>query len=192
MKTLVYISLFFTFTLLSGCTEEEPTDNLNSVPFLKISNPAMNTNVPDSTTIKISTNKENLVRVELYIDQEIPSPGAIFENPPYEYLWFTTGYQDGSQHILQAKGYDSDGNVIDSKYVLVNVYRFRPSYLQAFLKADTLIELSWVDNCNYETGFEIEEAINDSNFIKIAEVDSNITIYNFIGTFDLQRNLYFE
>ena len=107
-------------------------------------------------------------------------------------MWYTSYYQDGSQHILQAKAYDKNGKSYDSKFVIVNVYRFKPSYLQAFLKADTLIELTWIDNCKYETGFEIESSVNDSNFIKVSEVDSNITSYNFTGAFNLTDKYYFR
>ncbi len=173
----------------TGCTENEPVDYTNSKPFMEITNPKMNSNVPDSTTIIISTNIGNIIRVELYIDHSIR---AIFNKPPYEYLWNTTYYTDGSQHILQAVAYNTNGDSIDSKFVIVNVYRFRPSNLQAFIKADTLIKLNWIDNSNFETGFQIEEAINDSNFFKIAEVDSNITTYSFINSFNLDTNYYFR
>lgn len=189
MKSLILISLFVFIILFQGCSENEPTNNINQPPYLEITNPVMNSNVPDSTTIKISTNIDNLIRVELYIDQ---SQQAVFKGPPYEYLWSTLNYQDGSQHILQAKGYDLDGNLTDSKYVIVNVYRFMPSYLQAFIKSDTLIELSWIDNCSFETGFEIEEAINDSNFSKIGEADSNVTNYNVIGQVDINKTYNFR
>ncbi len=192
MKSVIIVFLVIITALFLGCSENEPTNIISQAPYLEITNPVMNSNVPDSTTIKISTNIDNLIRVELYIDQSIPSPGAIFREPPYEYLWSTLFYQDGSQHILQAKGYDLDGNLTDSKYVIVNVYRFMPSNLQAFIKSDTLIELSWIDNCTFETGFEIEEAINDSIFSKIGEVDSNITNYNVIGQVDINKSYYFR
>ncbi len=192
MKPVVFISLLFITVLFQGCSEDEPTNNTVTVSYLEITNPVMNSNVPDSTTIKIDTDINNLVRVELYIDQSIPSQQAVFKKPPYEYLWNTTYYEDGSQHILQAKAYDLQGDLTSSKYVIVNVYRFMPSNLQAFIRTDSLIELSWVDNCSFERGFEIEEAINDSDFVRTADVDSNTTTYKVVDTVELNNTYYFR
>ena len=69
MKPVVFISLLFITVLFQGCSEDEPTNNTVTVSYLEITNPVMNSNVPDSTTIKIDTDINNLVRVELYIDQ---------------------------------------------------------------------------------------------------------------------------
>ena len=178
--------LLCTISFLS-CDENSPVDHFK--PFVTIINPQMNSTVADSTTIKIATNINNIVRLELYIDQDI---STVFEKPPYEYFWYTRFYQDGSQHILNAKAYDKSGNLFNSKFVIVNVYRFQPSYLTASIKADTLIQLNWTDNCSYETGFEIEHSVNDSNFVKIATVDSNVTSFDFNGIFNLTDAYYFR
>ena len=175
MKSGILISLFIISILFQSCSEDEPVRIVEPVRYIEITNPAMNSNVPDSTTIEINSNINQLLRVELYIDNQIPSQEAIFTRAPYKYLWKTNYYEDGSQHILQAKGYDQSGDLTDSKYVIVNVYRFMPSNLQAFIRSDSLIELHWTDNCNFETGFEVEESINGTYFTKIADVDSNIT-----------------
>ncbi len=192
MRTAYLNFLIVLVTFYFGCSDNEPSSYSYSEPYIRISNPVINSSVPDSTTVEIVSNIDDLIRVELYIDQSIPSSDAVFKNPPYKYLWNTMYYADGSQHILQAKGYDSKGNSTSSKYVIVNVYRFRPSNLQAVLKADSLIELNWMDNCSYETGFEIEEAVNDSNFTKIGEVDSNIVMYSVVDTFSLNNVYYFR
>lgn len=175
MKSGILISLFIISVIFQSCSEDEPVSIVEPVRYIEITNPAMNSNVPDSTTIEINSNINHLLRVELYIDNQIPSQEAIFTREPYKYLWNTINYEDGSQHILQAKGYDQSGDLNDSKYVIVNVYRFMPSNLQAFIRSDSLIELNWTDNCNFETGFEVEESINGTYFTKIANVDSNIT-----------------
>lgn len=189
MKSVILLFAFISAALLQGCSDDEPTNIINKPRYFEITNPAMNTNVPDSTTIKITTDINNLLRVELYIDY---SQRAVFREAPYEYSWYTIYYEDGSQHILQAVGYDKEGNKIESKYVLVDVYRFMPSNLMAFITSDSSIDLSWTDNCTFETGFEIEEAVNDSNFFKIAEIDSNITNYNLAGEFRTNNRYLFR
>jgi hypothetical protein len=189
MKSVIILFSVILIVLLQGCSDDEPTNIIIQSPYLEITSPVMNSNVPDSTTIVITTNIEDLLRVELYIDY---SQRAVFREPPYEYSWDTRFYEDGSQHILQALAYDEGGNKLESKYVLVDVYRFMPSNLMAFITSDSSIDLFWTDNCTFETGFEIEEAVNDSNFIKIAEVDSNITNYNFISEFGINNRYLFR
>lgn len=187
MKIIIVSFLLLCTISFLSCDENTPVDHFS--PFVKIINPQMNSTIADSTTIKIITNINEIVRLELYIDQGI---SAVFEQPPFEYFWYTRYYQDGSQHILNAKAYNKSGNSFESKFVIVNVYRFQPSYLTASIKADTLIELNWIDNCNFETGFEIECSVNDSNFTKISSVDSNVTSFDVNGIFNLDDIYYFR
>lgn len=191
MKKVILLFAVLLSLLLNGCEEENPTEYLNSIPKITILSPSTNSNVSDSVLIKIDVRYTGLLRVELYIDHSIPY-GGVFEEPPYVYNWDTRYFEDGSQHILQAKAYDAGGNSISSKYVIVNVYRFMPSNLSASIISDSLIELTWIDNSNFEIGFEIEQKINDSDFVKIAEVDSNVTQYYVTGNFSIDTTYTFR
>jgi hypothetical protein len=39
------------------------------------------------------------------------------------------------------------------------------------------INLSWIDNSNNETGFEIERSTDGTTFTQIATVGANVTMY---------------
>jgi len=55
------------------------------------------------------------------------------------------------------------------------------------------IKLSWQDTCSFETGFEIEKSINDSNnFSIIQAIGANITTATIHGTFDSSSTYYFR
>ena len=110
----------------------------------------------------------------------------------YEYYWDCRWYQEGSQHILQAKAYNQSGKVIESDFTIINIYRFMPSGLTADITSDTTIFLHWYDNCKFETGFQVESAIDDSNFIKIADLDSNTTSFTFNGQFVPEKQYLFR
>lgn len=63
-----------------------------------------------------------------------------------------------------------------------------PTELSAELLNDNTISLQWTDNSNKESGFTIERSVNgNSNFIEIASVGSNVTIYEDNG---LPENSY--
>src|SRR5690606_20644854 len=63
-----------------------------------------------------------------------------------------------------------------------------PTELFAELLNDNTISLQWTDNSNKESGFIIERSVNgNSNFIEIASVGSNVTIYEDEG---LSENSY--
>jgi WD40 repeat protein len=176
---LVFIFYFMPF-ILNSCYDQ-PVDAI-SKPSVSITNPVMNSNVPDSTTIRVEINNiNNIIRVELYIDHQNV---AVLTKAPYNYFW-STGYYyyDGSQHIIEAKAYDDKGNIYTPPPSIVYVYRFMPSWLRAGLISNTKIELNWNDNCTYETNFEIEQAGQDSVFKKIATVDSNTITYTVNGNF---------
>jgi len=52
-----------------------------------------------------------------------------------------------------------------------------PTNLSAEPINDQSIQLSWIDNCPYETGYKIERKDNAGDFEEIAEVDENITTF---------------
>jgi WD40 repeat protein len=158
---------------------------------VSIVNPVNNSTVSDSVTVSIIVNNINVKRVELFIDHNLVYDG-VFENPPYEYFWDCRWYQEGSQHILQAKAYNQSGKVIESDFTIINIYRFMPSGLTASIMSDSTIFLHWYDNCKFETGFQIESAIDDSNFIKIADLDSNTTSFTYNGQFVPEKQYLFR
>ena len=187
---LVFTCISITTFVFISCEDEPPTIS-DSTPYVKIVSPVNNSSVSDTTTIKIFVNNIDVKRVELYIDHTFLSDN-VFEKPPYEYLWNCRWYEEGSQHILQAKAYTKSGKVYESDYVIINVYRFMPSNLIAELISDSVIVLNWIDNCKYETGFEVEQAVDDSNFFKIAQLDSNSTSYLVSGNFSLNTKYLYR
>ena len=188
MKKLTLFAIFFSLLFFCSCVEEPiivPTQS-----HISIIQPLNNTNVSDSISIIIDVmSLKEIIRVEVFIDHQLEN---VFRNPPYVFFWYAFYYSDGSQHIIEAIAYDKDGGEMKSKPVIVNVYRFMPSNLIALMSSDSAIFLSWTDNSSIETGFEIEYALNDSNFSKIAVVDSNVTSYLFRGNFNKSDKHFFR
>lgn len=178
------------FALLYTSCVEDPI----SVPtksHISIIQPVNNSTVSDSISIMVDVfSFKKIIRVEVFIDHNLEK---VFTKPPYVFFWNVFYYnEDGSQHIIVAKAYNEAGDELTSKPVIVNVYRFMPSYLQAFMNSDSIISLSWYDNCKFETGFEIEHGVNDSVFSKIGEVDSNVTYYGYKAFFNKWEKHFFR
>jgi WD40 repeat protein len=183
-----FLILILVVLILQSC-EENPV-RVFSKPIVTIIKPVANTNIPDSVTIVVdASDNKKIIRLEIFIDHNMTMS---FEKPPYEYLWETNYLPDGSQHIINAVAYDDEGNETKSKPVIVNVFRFMPSSLFAMLNSDSTIMLQWTDNCSFETGFEIEQAINDTIFTKIADIDSNTTSFIVKGNFNKLDQYYFK
>jgi hypothetical protein len=83
------------------------------------------------------------VRVELFINHSL---AQVYTKAPYVFTWNTFYLADGSQNILEAKAYDKDGNVYEARPVIIYIYRFRPSYVNASFISDTLVNVAWYDN----------------------------------------------
>ena len=191
MKSITLFSIILIAVIYFSSCEYNPVEPYDPTPKVSIVNPVNNSTVSDSVTVSILVNNINVKRVELFIDHNLVYDG-VFENPPYEYFWDCRWYQDGSQHILQAKAYNQSGKVIESDFTIINIYRFMPSGLTANITSDTTIFLHWYDNCKYETGFQVESAIDDSNFIKVADLDSNTTSFTFNGQFVPEKQYLFR
>lgn len=185
-------SVFLLSLFSLSCQEDNPVQSNPAQQLLSvlIEQPGKNSAVNDSITVKIQvTGIKDSGRVELYIDSKLTT---YFTKPPYTYIWYTNNYSEGSQHVLMAKAYDLDGNVAKSKAVLVYVYRFQPNNLYAMLTTDTTAVLQWHDNCSFETGFEIEERINNEPFHLIKTDSANTTIDTLKGEFSIGNYYYFR
>ena len=192
MKRLILRALLLSILtapcIFISCTD--PPVGIITKPSISISNPPMNSNVPDSTTITIDINNiNNIIRVELFINHEFVT---YFSKPPYNFFWNTSYYNDGSQFIIEAKAYDDKGNVYSPTPSIIYAYRFMPSGLQANLLKNSTIVLHWYDNCKFETGFEVEQAASDSIFKRIAVLDSNTTTDTIKGNFTKDQTYLFR
>lgn len=191
LKFNIYLfSLFFVCVLLiSSCKEDQPTaPPLPTSPTVKIISPKDNSSLFGNVLIEVEANDDKgIVKVEVLIDNQI---NKTFVVPPYSYTWNTQNLIDGSLHTIYAKAYDGDNNISSSEVINMTFYSFQPSNLVATLSLDTSVVLSWQDNSNLETGFEIEQSINDNNFIFIRLVGSNTTNTKISGGY-LSGNIYY-
>lgn len=191
MKSVVVFSVVLIALFYFNSCKYNPIEPYDSTPKVFIINPVNNSSVSDSVTVSILVNNIDVKRVELFIDHYIIND-AVFQKPPYEFFWDCRWYPEASQHILQAKAYNQSGKVIESDFTIINIYRFMPSSLMANLTSDTTVSLNWIDNCKFETSFQLEQAIDDTNFVKIADLDSNTTAYTLNGHFLPEKQYLFR
>ncbi|HTR82660.1 MAG TPA: Ig-like domain-containing protein [Bacteroidota bacterium] len=155
------------------CTVDEV--NISPYPVVKIISPTPTTHILDTATIQVqASDDKGVTRVEIYIDGKL-APGGKILYVPYQYNWDTSALTDSSVHEIYAKAYNVDSNSTTSSTVAVTVYKFQPSNLVANLVGDTLVALSWTDNCSKETGYEVIERVGDSLYYIAAQLPANTT-----------------
>ncbi len=184
---IIILLLAFAF---QSCNETPTAPNNGTV--VSILSPSSNSIASDTTTIKIQIlGNDNIVRLELYINHYLYLIDTT-KGTSYEFKWDTRNYQDGTQAVINAIAYDSNGNSIKSKFSIVYIYRFMPVNLTANFVNASEIQLNWLDFSKIEAGFEIYEAVNDSNFSLLARIDSNKTSYTVETQFDTSKSYYFR
>lgn len=162
----------FALCFLFISCEEDPASS--GTTLFGFTSPTMSSTNYDSVYISLTaTSSIPLVRVELFINHSL---AQVYTKAPYVFTWNTFYLADGSQNILEAKAYDKDGNVYEARPVIIYIYRFRPSYVNASFISDTLVNVAWYDNSSFETGFEVEQKVNNGPFTMVASVDSNVTM----------------
>ncbi len=163
-------------------------------PVAHILSPQNNAVITDSTTIEVAASDNNgVVRLEIYIDNQLDS-SRIFVVPPYKTAWFVYAYLP-AVHTIYSKAYDGDGNITSTAVLTVTTQlsAFTPTNLTAEFLADTSIELHWQDNCRFETGFEIEKSVNDSNnFSLVQTVGANVATATIAGVYNTADIYYFR
>ena len=91
-----------------------------------------------------------------------------------------TGLNYGTDYTYRVKAF---ADLNESRYATSNTTTMSippPSNLVATPLNDSEIQLTWSDNCSFETGSAIERS-SDGSFIQIAEVDADVTEYTDAG-----------
>lgn len=149
--------------------------DVSPYPEVRILSPTAATQILDTVTIQIqASDDKGVTRVEVYIDGKIPAGGTI-PYFPYQYYWDTSSLPDSSVHQIYAKAYDTDSNSTTSAVLTLTIHKFQPTNLAAILFGDTLVSLSWQDNCSKETGYEVIEQGTDSAYSLAALLPPNTT-----------------
>ncbi|HBB97572.1 MAG TPA: hypothetical protein DC054_19500 [Blastocatellia bacterium] len=119
-RKLIWLSGAVAFLIMLGLALWQTVRNHppNPQPEPRITAPANGETVTDSiVTLKISDNSQNVIRrVEIY-DNDLLI--ANISGPPFELTWGTSDAAEG-KHTLEARAYDSGGNVGSTK-ITVNV-----------------------------------------------------------------------
>lgn len=80
-----------------------------------------------------------------------------------------------------ASGASAYSNVANATTLVVITIPKAPTTLVANAASSTQINLSWTDNANDETGFELERSTDALAFTKIADLGPNVTSYQHTG-----------
>ena len=84
-------------------------------------------------------------------------------------------------------GYSAYSNIAVGKFIFN-----APSNMQLLVVTSNSEIVQWTDNSNSETGFEIEEGVNDSDFSWVKTVGANIRSAMILGTFVDDSIYYFR
>ncbi len=175
MKKLFIYSLLLVLSLLYwSCSKDSNPVNTtpSDKPTAEIISPANNSDVSDTTTILVNASDDKgVTRVEIFIDDVLVTK---LLTAPYKYIWETQSLSDSTLHTIYARAVDSDGNMVLSKMNTVTVRVLSPTNLTVTQINDGTVLLTWSDNSRIETGYEIENSVNGSNFVKLKTLGASV------------------
>jgi len=97
----------------------EPTEEDTTPPTVFISSPVSGQTVYEIITITVTTqDNEGISKVEFFIDNSLAFTDS---ESPYEYVWNTTTYENGSEHIVKVISYDNSDNSTTSQPIMLTV-----------------------------------------------------------------------
>jgi len=131
MKTRNFLTptisaLLISFSLIFfGCTTEEKE---NIPPTITITSPANLATFPGNANVTITADAQdedgNVAQVMFYVDNVYASS---VNNPPYNYVWNTSGASMGD-HIIKAKASDDNGDLAFCHSYPKDYYRARSRF----------------------------------------------------------------
>jgi hypothetical protein len=93
------------------------------------------------------------------------------------YQYWDNGLIYGNNYTYRVRSFSNEFNSPYSSEATSTTYFPAPTNLESELLSDTAIELSWLDNGNFETGYAIERRDAGSSFVEIAQVVTNNVSY---------------
>ncbi|MDP8204645.1 MAG: fibronectin type III domain-containing protein [Candidatus Tenebribacter mawsonii] len=97
------------------------------------------------------------------------------------YQYWDYGLIYGNNYTYRIRSFANEYNSPYSSEATSTTYFPAPSNLESEILSDTVVELSWLDNCSFETGYAIERRDAGSSFVEIAQVAANNTSYTDSG-----------
>ena len=122
-----------------------------------------------------NSNYESGFKIERSVDDGVFNEFAVVDSNTTEFLDNDLNY--GSLYKYRIKGFTEfhESNYNNSNIIKVIVPS--PNNLTTEVIGDGNIKLSWLDNCDFESGYRIERSDNGTNFIVIAEIGADISVY---------------
>jgi len=176
--------------VLFSCVQDAPTNLPPPVrgPNVSIVSPANNAVVRDTTTVEVeATSDKGVSRVEIYIDYRIDT-SRIFFSKPYRWRWDARTLVDSTYHKVNVIAYDGEGTQTASPLVSVLVRVTNtpaaPSGLNIVLMNSSSVTLSWQDNSDFETAFDLLMSTDEErNYVTVKSVSANQTSAALQGSF---------
>ncbi len=184
MRLNYLIVLVISFILYSCQNKDNPLNpnQENKPPVVTVISPQNNSSLIDSVLININaTDDKGITKLEIYIDNALK---VTLLSGPYQFYWITSDLADSTVHSIYAKAYDADSNNTTSTLVFVTNYKLSASTLftEPIINDTTAIKLTWVNNSNRITGYEIEMSSGTQNtYTKVASVAASVGVYNVQG-----------
>jgi len=84
----------------------------------------------------------------------------------------------GSIYYYRVQAYHSENKSAYSNEQSIKMEITAPSYLNVTALDDQSVQLTWTDNCTFESGFKIERKEVGVDYAQIAEVNENVTSFD--------------
>ncbi len=162
----------------SGYAQTQGTTLLN--PPVAPSNLTANATSPNSVQVQWTDNAGN--EAGFYVEQFTGGGGftQIAQLGPNATSLNVTGLNENTPYAFRVRAFNATGPSDFSNTANVTTpYSLPagPSNLSAQAAGQTLINLSWQDNAGNETGYEVEQSTDGTNFTRVAQLNANTTSY---------------
>ena len=162
----------------SGYAQTQGTTLLN--PPVAPLNLTANATSPNSVQVQWTDNAGN--EAGFYVEQATGGGGftQIAQLGPNATSLNVTGLNENTPYAFRVRAFNATGPSDFSNTANVTTpYSLPagPSNLTAQTVGQTVINLSWQDNAGNETGYEVEQSTDGTNFTRVAQLNANTTSY---------------
>lgn len=175
LDTAVIPNMVYTYRIRAIGKSSETSFSDEAMVKLDLPIPILNSSIVNDSEIKLTWTDNSSLESGFILERSIDGQTFISIAEPGKNI---KSYSDKNIEVNTTYNYRikarNKSTVTEYSNLATAKIKFQPPVLNSSFPSGNVIDLSWTDNSDFETGYVIEQSVNGENFTELKKVDSTV------------------